>query len=74
MDWSLAETNADLLQFCQRLIALMVAHPAFRFPKHAGEVTPDGSFLEVIWHGTKPWYADWSPTSRVIAFVLRHYG
>lgn len=74
MDWSLTETNADLFQFCQRLIAQRAAHPAFRFPKHAGQVATDGSFLEVIWHGTKAWYADWSPESRVIAFVLRRYG
>ena len=67
MDWSLAETNADLLRFCQRLIALRAAHPAFRFPMHTGQVAADGSFLEVTWHGTKAWHADWSPESRILA-------
>jgi glycogen operon protein len=74
MDWTLAETNADLLRFCQRLIALRAAHPAFRFPMHTGQVAPDGSFLEVTWHGTQAWQADWSPASRVLACLLRRYG
>lgn len=30
MDWSLAETNADLLEFTRRVIALRTAHPIFR--------------------------------------------
>jgi glycogen operon protein len=74
MDWSLAETNADLLRFCQRLIALRAAHPALRFPMHTGQVAADGSFLEVTWHGTQAWQADWSPGSRVVAWMLRRYG
>ncbi len=30
MDWSLAEKNADLLEFTRRVIALRTAHPVFR--------------------------------------------
>ncbi|MBF6216027.1 glycogen debranching protein GlgX [Nocardia puris] len=30
MDWSLAETNADLLEFTRRVIALRTEHPVFR--------------------------------------------
>ncbi|MFE3292400.1 glycogen debranching protein GlgX [Rhodococcus sp. NPDC059234] len=30
MDWSLAESNADLLEFARRAIALRTAHPVFR--------------------------------------------
>jgi glycogen operon protein len=74
MDWTLVKTNADLLRFCERVIALRRAHPALRFPRHPGEVAPDGSFLEVTWHGVNAWQADWSPGSRTIAFMLRRYG
>ena len=37
-------------------------------------MAPDGSFLDVTWHGTAPWHADWSDGSRVLALMLRRYG
>ncbi len=58
LDWSLTETNAELLSFVRRCIAMRKAHPALR--------TPD-----ISWHGTKPWAPDWSASSRVLAFMLR---
>lgn len=74
MDWTLVQKNADLYRFTCLMIALRKAHPALRFPRHAGEVAPDGSFLEASWHGTNAWKADWSPGSRTIGLMLRRYG
>jgi pullulanase/glycogen debranching enzyme len=49
VDWSLAETNADLVSYYAALIKLRVAHPAL----HLNVKTPDGT----------PDYFDWSTAS-----------
>ncbi|MFC9790051.1 glycogen debranching protein GlgX [Rhodococcus sp. NPDC127528] len=52
MDWSLAESNADLLEFTRRAIALRTAHPVFRRrrffegrPTRSGEQARDIAWL-----------------------------
>jgi isoamylase len=71
LDWSLKEQNAELFHFCHALIALRKAHPALRHPHFAGSGTGGSGALEISWHGTRPWRADWSGGSRVLAFQAR---
>jgi glycogen operon protein len=71
VDWSLAEANADFLQFAREMIALRKRHPALRrrrFFRGAGsenDLAPD-----VIWHGVQEHLPDFSFYSRTLAFVL----
>jgi glycogen operon protein len=61
----------DLFRFCQALIALRKAHPVLRQPRFAGSGRGQTGALEISWHGTHAWTADWSGTSRVLAFQAR---
>ncbi len=72
LNWDLKEQNHELFRFCQALIAFRKAHPVLRHPHFAGADV--GDVLEFTWHGTKPWQADWSGASRVIAFMVRLQG
>ena len=74
LDWSLVKQNAELFRFCQALIALRKSHPALRHPYFAGSGKGDRGALEISWHGTSPWHADLSGTSRVLAFQARLRG
>jgi isoamylase len=62
LDWSLAQKNAELLRFCRAMVQFRHRHPVLKHPEHPGPGGP-----QVIWHGLRPWQADWSPGSRVLA-------
>ena len=51
MDWSLAESNADLLSFTRYVIALRAAHPVFRRRRFfSGRPAADGSGgRDIVW-------------------------
>ncbi len=71
MDWSLAETNADLLRFVQGMLAFRHAHPALRNRWHlSGRDQVGSGYPDISWHGASAWHADWSGTSRLLAFML----
>jgi isoamylase len=70
MDWTLVETNRDLLRFCQGLIAFRHRHRVLRRRVHAGMLSAFGDGIEVAWHGTKVNRPDWSDHNRVQALVL----
>lgn len=71
LDWSLVKRNADLLTFVQRCIAFRHAHPVLRSRDHFRNADYVGSgYADITWHGTQAWNADWSGSSRVIAFML----
>ncbi|MFT4124775.1 MAG: glycogen debranching protein GlgX [Gordonia sp. (in: high G+C Gram-positive bacteria)] len=64
MDWTLAETNADLLKFTRRAIALRTAHPVFRRRRFfAGKPIRWGhQELDIAWltpSGAEMTTADW---------------
>ncbi|HKN99010.1 MAG TPA: glycogen debranching protein GlgX [Pseudonocardiaceae bacterium] len=73
-DWSLTETNADLLTFTRRVIAFRRSHPVLRRQLHATGRSPDGVLPEVSWHGTRAWTPDWSAHSRLIAMMFADHG
>ncbi|HET6423359.1 MAG TPA: glycogen debranching protein GlgX, partial [Planctomycetaceae bacterium] len=70
MDWTLVETNRDLLHFSQGLIAFRRRHAVLRRRAHAGVLSEFGDGVEVAWHGTKIHHPDWSDHNRVLALVL----
>jgi glycogen operon protein len=70
-DWDLLEKNADLFRFVRLMIQFRKRHPMLTFPLYPERATGEGRFLEVSWHGTRVGCPDWSPGSRVLAFMLR---
>ncbi|MGK3982546.1 glycogen debranching protein GlgX [Sorangium sp. So ce136] len=71
MDWGLLETNADLFRFTQKMIAFRKAHPVLRRRSHLTHRDLVGSgYADITFHGTRSWWADWSSSSRVLAFLL----
>jgi len=71
VNWRLAETNAGLLRFFQKIIALRNRHPVFRRSHFlTGEDTNLDEQPDVSWHGLTLDKPDWSGRSRVLAFML----
>lgn len=71
LDWKAADENADLVRFCSLMIAFRHAHPVLRPRWHlSGAVSPESGLPEVSFHGTRAWQADFSGSSRVLAFML----
>ncbi|MEB3311580.1 MAG: glycogen debranching protein GlgX [Snowella sp.] len=71
LDWTLVDKNADLLGFFQHSIAFRKAHPVLRNTWHFQNRDYVGSgYADITWHGTQAWNADWSPSTRAIAFML----
>lgn len=70
-DWSLTETNGDLLNFTKKMIAFRKANPALRQPEFlTGQDCVSSGYPDISWHGVLPWKPDWSPASRSLAFLL----
>jgi len=71
LDWNLHEKNADLLRYFKLMIAFRHAHPVLRGRDHLRNQDYVGSgYADVTWHGTQAWNADWSGSSRTLAFML----
>lgn len=67
VDWSLADTHADLVRFTRGVIALRKALKTLRrnsFPRG------DGVIPDIVWHGLQPGRPDFSPHSHALAFTL----
>ncbi len=71
LDWRLLETNADLFRFIKHCIAFRKAQPVLRNRQHLqnGDYVGSG-YGDITWHGTQAWNADWSDSSRTLAFML----
>jgi glycogen operon protein len=71
MDWSLVDTNPELLRFFRTCIAFRRAHSVLRNRDHHRNCDYVGSgFGDLAWHGTQVGKPDWSPSSRMLAFML----
>jgi glycogen operon protein len=71
MDWNLLVPNSDLHSFVTNLIGLVKGKEIFKIEKilTTKEVIR-GPHL--IWHGTKPYHADWNHYSRSLAFSISY--
>lgn len=71
LDWALLEKNGDLFRFVKSIIAFRMSHPVLRHHEHFYNRDYVGSgYADITWHGSRAWNADWSGTSRVLAFML----
>lgn len=70
-DWNLAEKNAGLLRFYQRLIAFRRGHPVLQRSRFfTGEENARG-LRDIAWHGCELHSPGWNdPNSAVLAFTL----
>jgi glycogen operon protein len=71
LDWSLTEENSELLRYAQKMIAFRHAHPTLRNRWHlTGRDYVGSGYADITWHGSEAWNADWSGSSRMLAFML----
>ena len=71
-DWSLVETNRDMLRFVRGLIALRKRHPSLRRRRFlAGQPRQGADQPDVTWHGIKVGDPPWKdPGAQVLALTL----
>jgi glycogen operon protein len=71
LDWSQLSKRPDLFRFFKNCIAFRKIHPAFHNLWHLRNQDYLGTgFPDISWHGAKAWNADWSESSRLLAFML----
>jgi isoamylase len=73
IDWSLLESNADMVRFTRELIALRKRHPALRRKRFlTGEHGNGGPEMpDIAWHGATLAPPQWrDPDARILAFTL----
>ena len=70
-DWTRLKTQADMLRFFANCIAFRKAHPVLRNRFHFQQIDSNNSgYPDISWHGVEAWNPDWSPSSRILAFML----
>lgn len=71
LDWALIEKNSDLFAFARHIINFRRQHPVLRNKEHyRNRDYRNSGYADITFHGTKAWYADWSETNTVFAFML----
>jgi glycogen operon protein len=71
LDWNLMNSQSELFRFFKNCIKFRLAHPVFRNRWHLSNQDRIGSgYADISWHGTQAWNADWSGSSRLLAFML----
>jgi len=71
VDWTLLQTNAELFTFVKNCIHFRHSHPVLRGSAHFRNTDyMHSGYPDISWHGIQAWSADWSGTSRIIAFLL----
>ena len=74
-DWTISDSNQEMLRFVSALIAFRKAHPALRRPHfYTGQLNERG-LADITWHGTKlgsPWFDD--PQGRALACTIAGFG
>jgi isoamylase len=70
-DWTMADTNHDVLRYVQRMIAFRQTHRALRRPHFYRGAINDRGMADIAWHGTKlgsPGFDD--PHGRALACTI----
>jgi len=71
LNWAFIEKNGDLFAFARHIINFRRQHPVLRNKEHyRNRDYKNSGFADITFHGTKAWYADWSETNTVFAFML----
>lgn len=71
LNWAFIEKNADLFAFARHIINFRRQHPVLRNKEHyRNRDYKNSGYADITFHGTKAWYADWSETNTVFAFML----
>jgi isoamylase len=74
-DWTMADSNREMLRYVQRMIAFRKAHPALWQPLfYTGKVNERG-LPDITWHGTRlgdPRFGD--PQGRALACTIAGFG
>jgi glycogen operon protein len=71
MNWDFLKQNTDLFRFFKHCIHFRRSHPVLRPQYHFQNRDYMGSgYADITWHGTQAWNADWSDSSRTLAFML----
>jgi isoamylase len=74
IDWENLRTHADILRFTKLIIAFRKRHQIVRVWRYlTGERTETPVLRDIIWHGVKSGTADFSGTSRFLAFVFEAF-
>ncbi len=73
LNWDLVEQNGDLLHFARRIIAFRNRHKVLRTREHFWNQDRGGGYPDISWHGTQAWQPDWSPGSRLLAYMLNSH-
>ncbi len=70
-DWTMVDSNRDVLRYFQRMIAFRKAHPALWQPHfYTGKISERG-LADIVWHGTtlgRPGFDD--PQGRALACTI----
>ncbi|KAB2891231.1 MAG: glycogen debranching protein GlgX [Desulfobulbaceae bacterium] len=73
VDWTLADTNRDLLRFFRRLIDLRKRYSVFRredFFRHPSGESDTGPAPEISWQYLDPGQQNWAHDCQGLAFIL----
>jgi isoamylase len=71
LDWGLLDKNADIYYFAQRITRFRRAHPVLRSRTHFQHRDyVNSGYPDISFHGTQAWHADFSASSRCLAFML----
>jgi isoamylase len=74
-DWKLVEQNAEMLRFCQALIAFRKEQPNVRRATFlTGTAGEDGALPDVSWYGANGKSMDWNQTSKSILCIFGSAG
>ncbi len=71
-DWSLLETNREMLRYTRELIALRKRHPALRRARFlSGRMSSGATLPDIAWHGERLNEPAWNDANaRLLAFTL----
>lgn len=72
LDWSLLGKNYELFNFVKQCIRFRQHYAVLKYG--VGKHKTDNEACEMIsWHGTEPWYVDWSDSNRSFAVMFQSF-
>ncbi len=71
-DWTLSETNRDMLVFVKKMISFRRSHSSLMRDRFlTGQQMPDQRLPDISWHGSTLYDPKWQdPDSRILGFTL----